>query len=107
MDLKTNQLLVIMTDVAEGHQTELDEWYDKHAAHLVELDGIGSAARYRSRDLPELSGITLGASNMVIYTLKDPDVLESKEWAEANSGGPFAHMQNLLRNRYMHVRTYE
>jgi rubrerythrin len=103
----TKAVLLVMTDVAEGHDDEFDAWYDEHGPHLVALEGVESAVRYKASDLPELSGIRLGADHLIVYELSDPAVLESEAWLEANRSGPFTHMKNLVRNRYVEVRRYE
>ena len=113
MPIATKHLFVVSMDVTKEKEALFNEVYDtEHIPLLQKVPGVGAVTRLKT----ERAAFTIGgerkvidgsgqASYVAIYELESPDVLLSKEWAEAVEKGrwpgevrPFtSHRRHVLR----------
>ena len=93
--MATHALFLVRMDVAHDHEAAFNEVYDKeHVPLLGKVPGVGAITRLKT----EPAAFNIGGERKVldgagmahyvaIYELDSPDVLLSKEWAEAGEKG--------------------
>jgi hypothetical protein len=95
MPIATKYLFVVSMDVAKEKEALFNEVYDtEHVPLLLKVPGVGAVTRWKT----EPAAFTLGGERkmldggsepnyVAIYEIENPDVLLSKEWAEAVEKG--------------------
>ena len=106
-------LHLVRMDVAHDHEATFNEVYDKeHVPLLSKVPGVRGVTRMKT----EPAAFNIGGQRkvldgagaptyMAIYELDSPDVLLSKEWAEAGEKGRWpAEVRPFTTNRHHIVR---
>ena len=95
MPLAAKYLFIVAMDVAKDKEALFNEVYDKeHVPLLGKVPGVGAITRLKT----EPAAFNIGGERKVLdgagmahyvamYELDSPDVLLSKEWAEAGEKG--------------------
>jgi hypothetical protein len=108
MPLTTRYLLAAAMDVAPDKDAVFNEVYDReHVPWLLEVPGVISVARFRTRELTMVIG---GQRTAIVaerepryhafYELERPDVLTSPAWATAVDRGRWpGEVRPHTRNR--------
>ena len=108
MPFTTRYLLAAAMDVAPDQDAVFNEVYDReHVPWLLEVPGVISVARFRTRELTMVIG---GRQTAIVaehepryhalYELERPDVLTSPAWAAAVDRGRWpAEVRPHTRNR--------
>src|SRR6188768_2267122 len=88
MPLAKKYLFVVTMDVQKEKEALFNEVYDtEHVPLLQKVPGVGAVTRLKTEPAAfNLDGAGL-ASYVAIYEIDSPDVLLSKEWAEAAEKG--------------------
>ena len=113
MPLAKKYLFVVSMDVTKEKEALFNEVYDtEHIPLLQKVPGVGAVTRLKT--VP--AAFNLGgerkvldgggkASYVAIYEIDSPDVLLSKEWAEAGEKGRWpAEVRPFTTNRHHIVR---
>lgn len=97
MPLAGKYLFIVAMDVAKDKEALFNEIYDKeHVPLLSKVPGVRGVSRLKT----EPAAFNIGgerkvldgggqATYLALYELDSPDVLLSKEWAEAGEQGPW------------------
>jgi hypothetical protein len=95
MPIATKYLFIVSMDVAKEKEALFNEVYDtEHVPLLLKVPGVGAVTRWKT----EPAAFSLGGERkmldgggepnyVAIYEIDNPDVLLSKEWAEAVEKG--------------------
>ena len=113
MPIASKYLFIVSMDVAKDKEALFNEVYDKeHVPLLGKVPGVGAITRLKT--VPAAFNIggekkTLDGAGMAhyvaIYELDSPDVLLSKEWAEAGEKGRWPkEVRPYTTNRHHIVR---
>ena len=113
MPIAGKYLFIVSMDVAKEKEALFNEVYDtEHVPLLLKVPGVGAVTRWKT----EPAAFTLGGERkmldggsepnyVAIYELDSPDVLLSKEWAEAGEKGRWAsEVRPFTTNRHHVVR---
>lgn len=95
MPIRSRYLLVVAMDVEPAREALFHEVYDReHIPALLEVPGVVSAARFRTRDLTMIIG---GEARTIrpegipryhaLYEVTSPEVLVSEPWTAAVDRG--------------------
>ena len=106
-------LFLVRMDVAHDHEALFNEVYDtEHVPLLQKVPGVGAVTRLKTvpaafnigGERKVLDGAGM-AHYVAIYELDSPDVLLSKEWAEAGEKGRWpSEVRPFTTNRHHIVR---
>jgi hypothetical protein len=113
MPMATKYLFLVAMDVVEEKEALFNEVYDtEHVPLLMKVPGVRAVTRLKN----EPAAFNIGgerkildggghASYLAIYEIDSPDVLLSKEWAEAGEQGRWPQqVRPFTRNRSHVVR---
>ena len=113
MPLAAKYLFIVAMDVAKDKEALFNEVYDKeHVPLLNKVPGVRGVTRLKTEpaafniggERKTLDGAGM-AHYVAIYELDSPDVLLSKEWAEAGEKGRWAkEVRPHTHNRHHVVR---
>jgi len=113
MPIAAKYLFIVAMDVAKDKEALFNEVYDKeHVPLLSKVPGVRGVTRMKTEPAAfNIAGqrkVLDGAgapTYMAIYELDSPDVLLSKEWAEAGEKGRWpAEVRPFTSNRHHIVR---
>ena len=113
MPLAAKYLFIVAMDVAKDKEALFNEVYDsEHVPLLMKVPGVKAVTRMKT----EPAAFNIGGQRKVldgagmpnyvaIYEIESPDVLLSKEWAEAGEKGRWAgEVRPHTTNRHHVVR---
>ncbi len=111
MSITTKFLLVVSMDIEPDKEALLNEVYDEeHVPTLLKVPGVISITRLKNEPLTLSIG---GAERTIVaegepkytafYEIESPDVLISKEWAEAVEAGRWPEQVRPYTKNRRHV----
>jgi hypothetical protein len=107
MPIKAKYLFVASMDVDADKEALFNEVYDtEHVPNLLKVPGVHAVARVESEPFAISIGgeekrvVHDGPRYSAIYEIDSPDVLTSREWAEAGEAGRWpGQVRPFTRNR--------
>lgn len=111
MPIKSRYVFIVSMDVAPEKEALFNEVYDtEHVPYLSKVPGVLGATRFKTEpasftiagEKRELKGEGL-PRYVAMYELESPDVLMSKEWAEAGEKGRWATEVRPYTSNRSHV----
>ena len=111
MSITTKFLLVVSMDIEPDKEALLNEVYDEeHVPTLLKVPGVISITRLKNEPLTLSIG---GAERTIVaegepkytafYEIESPDVLVSKQWAEAVEAGRWSEQVRPYTKNRRHV----
>ncbi len=111
MSIATKYLLIVSMDIEPDKEALLNEVYDEeHVPTLLKVPGVISITRLKNEPLTLSIG---GAERTIVaegepkytafYEIESPDVLVSKQWAEAVEAGRWSEQVRPYTKNRRHV----
>ena len=113
MPLHAEYLLTASMDVEPEKEAIFNEVYDEeHVPSVLQVPGVLAAARFKTQELTMMLGgerrtiVVEGEPRYsALYELENPEVMTSREWAEATELGRWpGEVRPFTRNRRLVLR---